>query len=235
MGFPSPVFADLLEQIVHPLANSDMAGAKPDLRKKKFGKVELDCIMLDQQLKNVAFPPFGLFPTYCFDPGKTSLRLVYDVGAEVFLRNSVGRFQGHEIATQVTLQLGDTKAASAQVAALTTIDPETVDFTPSTDLEPSSPRAARISAAVMAGSILSKPNPRYPESAKQNHIQGSVILHAFITKDGNIRSLRLVGAPDPDLAIAAIAAVKQWRYKPYLINGEPTEVETTITVNFSFG
>jgi protein TonB len=47
--------------------------------------------------------------------------------------------------------------------------------------------------------------------------------------------MKLISTPDPDLAIAALAAVRQWTYKPYLLNGEPTELQTTITVNFNFG
>lgn len=60
-------------------------------------------------------------------------------------------------------------------------------------------------------------------------------MHAIIGRDGHIRSLRLISAADPSLAVSAIAAVRRWTYQPYVLNGTPTEVDTTITVNFTFG
>jgi protein TonB len=86
----------------------------------------------------------------------------------------------------------------------------------------------------MAGQILSKPNPIYPPIAKQAHVQGAVVLHAFISKTGTIQKLSVVSG-NPMLTNAAMEAVQNWKYRPYLLNGEPTEVETTVTVNFSFG
>ena len=67
--------------------------------------------------------------------------------------------------------------------------------------------------------------------ARDARIHGEVVLTALIDKDGNIENLQIVSG-HPLLAPAAINAVKQWRYKPYLLNGQPVEVETTITVNF---
>jgi protein TonB len=67
--------------------------------------------------------------------------------------------------------------------------------------------------------------------ARQARIQGSVVLQAEIGKDGSIQNLHLISG-HPMLAPSAIEAVKQWRYKPYILNREPVEVETTITVNF---
>jgi protein TonB len=86
----------------------------------------------------------------------------------------------------------------------------------------------------MAGSIISRPDPVYPPIAKAAHVQGVVILHAIISKQGTIENLQVVSGP-PMLTTSAMDAVHRWRYKPYLLNGEPTEVETTINVNFTFG
>ena len=94
------------------------------------------------------------------------------------------------------------------------------------------PAPQRVSAGVMAGQVLSKVQPVYPPEAKAAGITGSVILHAIIGKDGMISSLQLVSGPDV-LAKAAWDAVKQWTYQPYLLNGQPTAVDTTITINFS--
>jgi len=67
--------------------------------------------------------------------------------------------------------------------------------------------------------------------ALRARIWGDVVLHAIISKDGEIQELTLVSG-HPMLAPAAIEAVRQWRYRPYLLNGEPVEVETTVTVTF---
>jgi TonB family protein len=91
---------------------------------------------------------------------------------------------------------------------------------------------ARVSGGVMAGNILSKVTPVYPQAAKDAKVQGSVVLDAVIGTDGNIKSLRLVSGPE-ELTRSAWDAVSLWTYKPYLLNGVPTEVETTITVNYT--
>jgi TonB family protein len=92
--------------------------------------------------------------------------------------------------------------------------------------------APHVSASVMAGNILTKVNPVYPQAAKDAKIQGAVVLDAVIGKDGALKSLKLVSGPE-ELAHSAWTAVAQWTYKPYLLNGNPTEVETTITVNYT--
>jgi protein TonB len=93
---------------------------------------------------------------------------------------------------------------------------------------------AKISSGVMAGQILVKTQPVYPPIAKAAHVSGSVVLHAIISKTGAVEQLSVVSGPEM-LRANAISAVQQWKYKPYLLNGEPTEVDTTITVNFTFG
>jgi protein TonB len=92
----------------------------------------------------------------------------------------------------------------------------------------------RVSSGVMQGMILNKTQPTYPPIAKAAHVSGSVVLHAMISKTGTIDGLTVISGPEM-LRPAALDAVRQWRYKPYLLNGEPTEVDTQITVNFNFG
>jgi protein TonB len=94
------------------------------------------------------------------------------------------------------------------------------------------PQRVRVSQGVSTGLLVRKVQPAYPPLARQARIQGAVVLQAEISKDGNIENLRLLSG-HPMLAPAAIEAVKQWRYKPYYLNGEPVAVETQITVNFT--
>lgn len=83
----------------------------------------------------------------------------------------------------------------------------------------------------LEGSLVRRLNPVYPPLARSARIQGPVVLFAIISTSGTIENLRVVSG-HPLLVTAAIDAVKQWRYRPYILNGEPIEVETEITVNF---
>ncbi len=96
----------------------------------------------------------------------------------------------------------------------------------------SSSHTAKVSGGVMAGNLLTHVDPVYPPAAKDARIQGAVVLHAIIGKDGTIENLQVVSGPKK-LQTSALDAVRQWTYKPFLLNGDPTEVETTITVNYS--
>jgi protein TonB len=94
------------------------------------------------------------------------------------------------------------------------------------------PQRVRVSQGVSTGLLVRRVNPTYPPLARQARIQGTVVLHAVISKDGSIEGLTLISG-HPMLAPAAIDAVKQWKYKPYLLNGEPVEVDTEVLVNFT--
>jgi periplasmic protein TonB len=94
------------------------------------------------------------------------------------------------------------------------------------------PQRIKVGGNVQQAMLISQPRPMYPPLAKQARIQGVVELNAVIGKDGTVGSLSVVKG-HPLLVQAAIDAVKQWRYKPTLLNGEPVEVQTTIDVNFT--
>jgi periplasmic protein TonB len=89
----------------------------------------------------------------------------------------------------------------------------------------------RVSQGVMEGLVLKRVQPRYPTQALQMRIQGPVQLQATITKNGDIQNLKVVSG-DSVLAHAAQEAVRQWKYKPYYLDGEPVQIETQILVNF---
>lgn len=94
------------------------------------------------------------------------------------------------------------------------------------------PQRVRVSQGVSNGLLIRKVQPAYPPLARQARIQGQVLLQAQISKDGTIENLQLISG-HPMLAPAAIEAVKQWRYKPYMLNGEPVAVDTQVVVNFT--
>jgi protein TonB len=84
---------------------------------------------------------------------------------------------------------------------------------------------------IVEGMVIQKTLPVYPIIAKETGTQGTVVLQATISRSGTIENLRVVSGP-PMLQRAAIDAVKEWRYRPYLLSGEPVEVETTVNVVF---
>lgn len=94
------------------------------------------------------------------------------------------------------------------------------------------PRRVRVSSGVMSGLLLHKVNPTYPPEAKEKGIQGVVKLAARISKEGDVEELSPISG-DPTLAAAAIEAAKQWKYRPFLLQGQPVEVETEIQINFT--
>jgi TonB family protein len=96
------------------------------------------------------------------------------------------------------------------------------------------PGAIPIKGNILQGRITKQVTPVYPFEAKASHIQGNVILHAIIGENGNVCNLRVI-AGNPLLAASAMAAVRQWHYAPYKLNGQPVKVDTTITVIFNLG
>jgi periplasmic protein TonB len=99
---------------------------------------------------------------------------------------------------------------------------------------PPKPTRAFRTSLMLQGSLIRRVDPVYPALARNARVQGSVIVFATISTAGTIENLRVLSG-HPLLVGAAIDAVKQWRYRPYILNGEPIEVETEITVNFVLG
>jgi periplasmic protein TonB len=97
---------------------------------------------------------------------------------------------------------------------------------------PAPPKRVRVPAQVAEANLVHDVTPQYPTEAGRKRIEGTVVLMAVIGKDGAVRDVRVESGP-PLLAQAAIDAVRQWRYKPYLLNGEPVEVDSHITINFT--
>jgi len=100
--------------------------------------------------------------------------------------------------------------------------------------KPTAPTRVKQGGNVTAASIIQQTRPLYPALARQARIQGNVVLHAIIDKDGKVAQLEVISG-HPLLVQAALDAVKQWRYKPTQLNGDPVEVDTTITVTFTMG
>jgi TonB family protein len=106
--------------------------------------------------------------------------------------------------------------------------------TPAAQQENSTPKTVRIGGNVMAANLVKKVTPAYPADMKEQRQEGTVVLQATISAEGVPTSLSSA-SPEVNRSFvdAAIGAVKEWRYKPTLLNGQPVEVITTIAVNFT--
>ncbi len=100
------------------------------------------------------------------------------------------------------------------------------------EVQPTAPEPVSVPANVTAASIIEQVNPEYPPQARAANVEGEVVLRATIDKEGKITQVQVLEG-DELLAPAAVEAVGKWRYKPMLVDGEPKEVKTTITVTFS--
>lgn len=100
--------------------------------------------------------------------------------------------------------------------------------------QPKPPRMIRTSEGVQSAMLIHRVEPLYPPFARTAHISGTVELRAIIGRDGRVNSVEVLSG-NPLLARAAIEAVRQWRYRPTILDGEAVEVETRITVNFILG
>ena len=99
---------------------------------------------------------------------------------------------------------------------------------------PKQTQRIKLGGQVVAAKLVAQPNPVYPPLARQARIQGNVVLHAIIDKDGRVGELQVISG-HPLLVQSALEAVKNWRYQPTQLNGDPVEVDTTITVSFVLG
>lgn len=221
-------------EIVQPLpAEGEMSYANPEVAERSFSGVKLRCVDMRSRVPLPANAPPSVIPSYCFNIDKPILRSNSTFTQAIFNRILLfeGRYLGGDI--EVTNHAKEYLKLHLDLAELLN-QPNTQDFQPPADAVAPPPRRITVSGGVAAGNILTKVQPEYPAGAMANHIQGTVVMQATISEKGRISSLRVISGPQ-ELQEAALNAVRQWSYKPYLLNGEPVEVQTLINVVFSLG
>jgi TonB family protein len=140
------------------------------------------------------------------------------------------KFRGYVIGE--TIQSGSPLGLDEAANSLQAISFQQDQINPKCIMALRAPERVRVSQGISRSLLIKKVNPKYPEDARQARIQGQVVLQATIDKEGNVAEVNLVSG-HPLLAPEAIKAVKQWKYKPYLLDGIPMMVETQIIVNFT--
>jgi TonB family protein len=140
------------------------------------------------------------------------------------------KYHSHEVPTDLKLSYEGKPALTMHVSELDPLPDSPV----SKSKTGSASVPTRVPAEDVAGMRLKKKDPKYPAIAKAAHIQGTVLLAGIISKQGTIAWMDVIASPDKILSQSAKDAVKTWTYRPYLLNGAPTELETTIAINFAF-
>jgi len=163
-------------------------------------------------------------------PGTDPIRAIYDFGSASSVFNGMAKFVDHLIPTNFSILDKEKIVATAKVTFLGIYVPTPGQYEPTSEM--TQVRYARVSGAVIAANIITNPAVMYPEFAKKTSVEGVVILGVTIGRDGHVNSVRLISTPNADFAISAIDSVRRRVYKPYIVNGEPNEVETTVAVNF---
>ncbi len=210
-------------------------GITASYKSLKAGTLQMDCVILAPTDVVAKSNEADKLPSaYCISPTPRLIRLTEERYALVLTYNHFVHLGDHQVAEEVAIvQNGKPRAAIHVTSFRTAPTLKKSDFVlpQSTD---SSGETVSVISGVQAGSILKKAQPQYPDEAKYAHMSGSVILGAIIDKTGSVRRLEVISTPATSLAKASLDAVRQWKYTSYLLEGKPVEVDTTITVNFSF-
>lgn len=236
--FERKIQSDLLTPLPDT-SDLDSPTAKLLRRDQKFGGIKLPCVMIAHKMSSgpAEAMPFGLFPTYCFNPDQTILRAYYAFGSTQVIYNKVVRLQGMMLLPrEFAIFDGTRKVLSASVDVINGLAPNAKELTPDANATTEgTPQRVEVKGEIFKGTLLTEVRPHYPPIAMQNHEQGKVVLRALIGTDGHVHDLSVQEGPNPSLVQAAMWAVSQWVYQPYLLNGQPVEVDTTINVVFQLG
>jgi TonB family protein len=218
-----------------PLADAvELDPSIVELAARSLGKHDnaLRCVMVGPKVPNIGDAPTGLFPTYCFDGKLPVLLARLSFEAPVIEYQNIVKTQNHYLARQVSAIGSNNKTVfSISVDALDGISPSDPAFKP--------PPAADIydrrpyGPLVTGGKALLKTPAVYPAEARQKREQGTVRLMAILGRDGRVHVSRVESAPSISLAASAMAAVAHWRYQPFLLKGNPIDVNTVVVIKYS--
>jgi TonB family protein len=222
---------EVFNLIFHPgPTDREIQSSKVQVENHLFGEVKLECIELTQPTKTFGVIPIGLYPSYCLQPGAEPIRAIYDFGSASSLVNGMAKFLEHVVPTNFSILDKEKIVATAKVTFLAMYVPTPGQYEPTPDM--AQVRYTGVSGAVMAHNIITQPVRVYPDFERRKNIEGTVILGVTIGRDGHVNSVRLISSPNAAFAVSAIDEVRRYIYKPYILNGGPNEVETTVAVPF---
>jgi TonB family protein len=238
---------NIADSVFYPLPSKEMLDSgryRLDVQNVPVGGQTMPCVVTVLQWVvngRPQAPPSSVGSQYCFDPSSHAL-LVSVSNTMVAEYRQIVKTQNHYIPREVTIFAGKIRLFTLSVDTIDGVSETDASMTPAADavLESPAPEITVASgqgptAGVAVGRLVKKVTPEYPDVAKMERAQGEVVLAAIINKEGRIKDLEVLASPSPLLTGPALDAVKRWEYLPYLLNGEPVEVETIINVNFALG
>ena len=232
-GRPGYFTNALLEQVVAPIVFLAGANQQAVLQARKIGPAILDCLSIAFNQKQMESAVITQMPTYCLDPKTDALLMDTEFSVETIARKQISRFSNHQVALDLTIYVAAKPVASAHVDSLQGWPAASREVLEPGELVPDDAPQVHLTGAITSGLILTQTPMVYPAARKTRHISGEVVLSGVITREGKMSQLEVVNSPDAALSASAMEAVKQWRYKPYLVDGKPVSVETTVTCVFA--
>jgi TonB family protein len=217
----------LLESAVHPVPPEPRLAGSIMTKTVNLGKAVLNCAAPDSgPSESMNTRP----TTVCAEPQKADVLLIQGLGGkELILRPRTGKFHDTYVALDLRIAYLGIDAIAGKVTTLQSFDPATSEVKLPAE---SQPKAEPMSGGVIAGHRIQFKEPSYPPMAKMQHASGYVLLNVIIGEDGSVERITPIASTHEMFTDEAMRAVKQWRYSPYLLNGKPTKVDTTVTVNF---
>ncbi len=206
-------------------------------RDRPFGSVKMPCVMVEPKMpgsgESTSNLPIGMFPTYCFEPQRVMLRAYLAYGGTSVLYQQLVRVQGRLLPKELTISEGANRLVTAGLDGVNGIAADAPELKPEEGATKSKAAGAiTLDQGALEGLLVKKVPPVYPQAATAARDQGRVQLAVLIGKDGLIHEIKVLQAPAPSLVGAAMECVRQWQWKPFMLQGEPVEVETKVYIVF---
>jgi hypothetical protein len=230
---PPFLLARLLEDVVHPIEFSGVAtDFSPEEHKQATKTSEMDCFALRPRAKGFSDAAASALTNYCLRDGDTTLLATYDA-ALVSLPSAVGTFNGRHFPVDLNILINGNRVASEHTDALESVDESAGRFDVTDGLVAAKVDPVQVSSGALAGRLVKSAPPGYSQFMRANHITGTVVFDLVIGSDGKVRNVSMVYASDLSLVDAnTMTPLHQWTYRPFVIDGNPVDVETVTTINF---
>ena len=203
----------------------------------KTSTTELACVgSVSTGAPSKTTPSFGsVWPTYCFLEGQPVLTASHENGSLINVYGKVQKFQDHYFPGDIEILYAGKKRLEATLEASNEVAAGDEAFTPAAEAKEPPPPVVIVvpkGGGIKLPVLIQRVEPIYPQSDHAMRRGGTVVIAALIGKDGNVKDATIVSSPEASFSAAALDAVRQWKYEPSALNGEPAEVHTTITLNF---
>lgn len=233
----------LVSAFFDPLPEGDLQRYGVEVQQVTQNGVGMDCVVVhtpavDPVLR--AGRAVARDTVYCLAGPAKTLRVTQMKNGQAMLYNRLEPMGEKIFARDLTLMQGKLRRGVMQVETMSAWVVEEARLAVPAGAERqggagSNGGGARVAGGVQAGSKISGSEPEYPRVARMGRVEGQVVISAVVSKTGVLEDMEVVSAPDEALARASLEALKDWRYKPYLLGGKPMSVQTTITQNFYLG